>query len=257
MKQSNPILMSIGEVAKTLNITRKIILNYETKGLILPDKKEGTTGNRYYTADSIVRIRTVRTLQKLGLSLDEIHQYYSGDTNLIPLINRLEKLRDELSLNIEKLKERAKTENDLKIQFITIPEQTIYSKTIQSNTIEAKTSILRDTFMEAIKYYGSDTGKLLLFIEHPINNPNEVSYCIVVPSNSTGENIFHLREEKALCIYHHGEYETIPSTRENLIAYAKENNIKLTGICREFFLEGPPHHTDPKNFITQIALIIE
>ena len=40
-------LFSIGEVAKAVGITRKIILNYETKGLITPDQKDGTTGNRY------------------------------------------------------------------------------------------------------------------------------------------------------------------------------------------------------------------
>ena len=257
MKQSNSMLMPIGEVAKTLNITRKIILNYEAKGLISPDKKEGPTGNRYYTADSIVRIRTVRTLQNLGLSLDEIYHYYNGDTDLIPLIERLEKLRDELSLNIEKLKERVKTENDLTVHFIKIPAQTIYRKTIQSNTIENKAIILRETFMEAIKYYGSDTSKRLFFIEHPLENVSDVSYCVAVPSDSTGKNIIHLTEENAICIYYHGGYEEIPSIRKKLIAYAKENNIKLTGICKEFFLEGPPHHTDPKNFITQVTLLIE
>ena len=35
----NDNLFSIGEVAKSIGITRKIILNYEVKGLISPDKK--------------------------------------------------------------------------------------------------------------------------------------------------------------------------------------------------------------------------
>ena len=111
--------------------------------------------------------------------------------------------------------------------------------------------------MEAIKYYGSDTSKRLLYIEHPIQNSNKVSYCIVIPTDSSGENVFHLPEEKAICIYYRGAYDGIPAVKEKLIAYTKENNIKLTGVCREFFLEGPPHHTDPKNFLTQISLIIE
>ena len=33
----NKNLFSIGEIAKAVGITRKIILNYETKGLIQPD----------------------------------------------------------------------------------------------------------------------------------------------------------------------------------------------------------------------------
>ena len=37
----NKNLFSIGEIAKVIGITRKIILNYEAKGLITPDKKDG------------------------------------------------------------------------------------------------------------------------------------------------------------------------------------------------------------------------
>ena len=44
--------LSIGEVAKAINVTRRIILNYEDKGLIQADVKEGTHGNRYYSADT-------------------------------------------------------------------------------------------------------------------------------------------------------------------------------------------------------------
>ena len=91
----NNNLFSIGEIAKAIGITRKIILNYETKGLITPDKKDGTTGNRYYTIDTFTQIRTIRVFQDLGLSLDEIRTYFSDTTDLQPMINRLEKMRDE------------------------------------------------------------------------------------------------------------------------------------------------------------------
>ena len=85
MFQSNNKILSIGEVAKSLGITRRIILNYEDKGLLHADKKEGASGNRYYSLDSVTRIRTIRLLQSFGLSLDEIYAYYNGTTNLIPV----------------------------------------------------------------------------------------------------------------------------------------------------------------------------
>ena len=91
-------LFSIGEIAKAVGITRKTILNYETKGLITPDKKDGITGNRYYTIDTFTQIRTIRVFQDLGLSLDEIREYFDGKSDLQPMINRLEKMRDELNL---------------------------------------------------------------------------------------------------------------------------------------------------------------
>ena len=60
MKGNQKKLFSIGEIAKSIGITRKIILNYEAKGLIQPDKKDGATGNRYYTIDTFTQIRTIR-----------------------------------------------------------------------------------------------------------------------------------------------------------------------------------------------------
>jgi len=119
-------MFTIGEMAKSIGITRKIILNYEAKGLITPDVKDGKNGNRYYTVDTFTKIRTVRILQKLGLSLDEIHAYLDGETDLLPLIRRLEAMRDEINLNIEKLYERANT-NPTQIKEIHIDKQTIYA----------------------------------------------------------------------------------------------------------------------------------
>ena len=72
----NKNLFSIGEIAKAVGITRKTILNYEKKGLIKPDKKDGATGNRYYTIDTFTQVRTIRVFQNLGLSLDEIFAYF-------------------------------------------------------------------------------------------------------------------------------------------------------------------------------------
>ena len=257
MVKTDNKLMSIGEVAKSLNITRRIILNYEDKGLLPPDKKDGANGNRYYTADSVSRIRTIRILQNLGLSLDDIYTYYNGTTDLTPMIERLEKLRDELNLNIEKLKERVKKENDYEIKTVMIPAQTIYRKTMRTSTIEEKKEVLRQIFPVALRRYGSDTSKRMFFIEYPLDDPELVSYCIAIPPESQGENILTLTEEKALCIFYHGGYESIPAVREKLLAYANEHGITLKGSCRNIYLEGPPQHKEPEKFITQVAVLIE
>ena len=36
-------------------LQEKIILNYEAKGLITPDFKDGKNGNRYYTVDTFTK----------------------------------------------------------------------------------------------------------------------------------------------------------------------------------------------------------
>ena len=249
-------LFSIGEVAKAVGITRKTILNYETKGLIKPDKKDGSIGNRYYTIDTFTQIRTIRVFQNLGLSLDEIYEYLNSSADLQPMIKRLEKMRDELNLTIEKLKERTR-EKGGDIKEITIEPQCIYCRTYNATSIADKTNLLRDTALEAMRRYETDTRKRLYFTEHSANAPMDINYCVAIPDGCEGEYVKMIPELKAISFFHHGAYEDIPEVRKKLISYAEENNIKLTGVFRNIYLEGPPQHKDKSKFITQIIAIIE
>lgn len=72
MKKQDDHLFKIGEIAKILGTTRKTILVYEEMGLLTPAIKDENSGYRYYTADNMTRIRSIRSLQTLGLSLSEI-----------------------------------------------------------------------------------------------------------------------------------------------------------------------------------------
>ena len=117
-------LFSIGDAADFVGITRRIILNYEAHGLVFPDKKEDPSGNRYYTIDTLTKIRTIRSLQNLGLSLEEIHGYFDNSNDLLSMVRRLEALRDELNANIKALYERI-NQGFESMEIITIPPQTV------------------------------------------------------------------------------------------------------------------------------------
>ena len=165
-------------------------------------------------------------------------------------------MRDELNLTIEKLKERALKTND-SVKKITIKPQTVYCRSYNATTIADKTNLLRDTALEAMRKYGTDTTRRMYFTEHSVSNPMNVSYCVAVPPESKGEYTKNIPELKAISLFHHGAYENIPEARARLISYAEENSLKLTGIFRSIYLEGPPQHKDKSKFITQIIAIIE
>ena len=108
-----------------------------------------------------------------------------------------------------------------------------------------------------MRMYGTDTTRRLYFTQHSVNDPEMISYCVAVPPESEGEYVESIPTLKAISVFHHGAYENIPEVREKLAVYAKENNLKLTGVFRNLFLEGPPQHKDKSKFITQVIAIIE
>lgn len=252
----NRRLFSIGEISKAVGITRKIILNYEAKGLITPDKKDGDTGNRYYTIDTFTQIRTIRVFQNLGLTLDEIREYFNDKSDLTPMLQRLKKMREELNLTIEKLEERTHEKGNV-IKEISIEQQTIYKRVYNSTSITDKTSLLRDTALEAMRLHGTDITKRMYFTEYYIGAPEEFSCCVAIPQESKGEYVSIVPEFRAISFFHHGAYEDIPEARKRLISYAEENNLTLTGVFRNVYLEGPPQHKDKSKFITQIIATIK
>ena len=255
MKQRQE-LFSIGEIARAVGVTRRMILNYEERGLICPDVKKGDAGNRYYTIDTFTKIRNIRSLQDLGLSLDEIREYFDDSIDLLPLIRRLEKLRDKLNLNIEKLYERASV-MPAQVRKIRVESQLVYRRTYCSDSVTEKTLLLRNTALDAMRAYGTDVTRRMYFIEHPISAPTEASFCIAIPPESEGEFVTLLPPTDALSIYHHGAYEELPAVGERLLEYAAEHKFSPRGTLRHIYLEGPPQHKDPRKFITQVVLPIE
>lgn len=108
-----------------------------------------------------------------------------------------------------------------------------------------------------MRKYGTDTTRRMYFTEYSSSAPDEIFYCVAVPAESKGEYIKKTPELKAISFFHHGAYEDISKARKRLVKYAKDNNLKLTGVFRNLYLEGPPQHKDKSKFITQIIAVIE
>lgn len=251
-------LLSVGEIARTMGLTRRIILNYEAHDLIHADTRgDSNTGYRYYSMDTLARIRTIRTYQKLGLSLDEIKNYLDGSADLTPMLKRLEALRDELEENIAQLRERMKQHKQSEIFFTTLPAYTVYVQRAKDETLERKINRLRDTAYAAVTKHGTDTSKRMYFTESSLNDPDTITYCAAVPKSSKGDEIVEQPETKAIVKYHYGSYTHLPEVRQELLTYAGDHKLQLCGTCRYIYLEGPPQHKDPKNYITLVALLLE
>lgn len=204
MRNNNPHLLSIGEVAKSLHITRRILLNYEDKGLVHPDVKEGKGGNRYYTTDTVTRIRAIRRLQSLGISLDEIKLYFEDKADLREFIGRLENMRDELDLCIEKLRLRVSENEEDVIEVREIPAQTVYIRRCSTPTVAHRMEIFRQVIPEAMRLYGSDSSKRMFLLAYPLEDTDDTRFCVAVPQGSRGDGVEQWEKERAVSVFSMG-----------------------------------------------------
>ena len=121
MQKHNEELFKVGEVTKIMGITRKALLVYEDMGLLIPAVKDEDSGYRYYSADNMIQIRSIRSLQSLGLSLKEVKEYYYDAESIDAPLQRLMDLRAAVDRNIQMLQVRSATCGELTVRRTTLP----------------------------------------------------------------------------------------------------------------------------------------
>jgi len=112
----------IGQLANLVMLSRRTIRYYEEIGLLNSIKRlEG--GKRVYTDQDYQRLKFIKRLKHLGLSLAEMHElediYQIHRTNKKVLPRLLELLED----HVEKIEERIRNLEKLKSEILTYDER--------------------------------------------------------------------------------------------------------------------------------------
>jgi DNA-binding transcriptional MerR regulator len=259
MKKHDENLFQIGEVTKIMGVTRKTLLVFEEMGLLTPAVKDEDSGYRYYSADNMTQIRSIRSLQNLGLSLKEVQEYYYDTENIDAHLQRLMDLRATLDRNIQMLQVRSAKRGDLTVHKTSLPQQVCFCRQYQCKDVLEAANNLRDTYIAAAR-----TGKMSMvsrmFTMRMTQSPEvlDLLCCIPVDSSFDGPERREFAETPALCIYYRGPYEGTAAAMQALMKHVKENNIETTGPFRSIFLEGPPNRgKNSEDYITQIAVPIK
>lgn len=112
---------SVGEAAKAAHTTSETLRHYDRIGLVKPSKKDEWTNYRYYTKQDIIRLNTVRALQLMDLSLQEIKKVLEYDDleKIIDFLMQAEKKADEKIAALQYSKSKiklAKADYERKLQ---------------------------------------------------------------------------------------------------------------------------------------------
>ena len=258
MKKHDDSLFQIGEVTKILGVTRKALLVYENMGLLTPAVKDESSGFRYYSADNMTQIRSIRSLQALGLSLKEVAEYYYNTENMDRLLQRLYELREMLDRNIQMLQVRSAKHGDFTVHKTVLPRQVCFCRKYRCKDVAEAAIKLRDTYIAAAR-----TGKMSMaarmFTVRMTDNPDtlDLMCCIPVDESFDGVERMEFAETPGLCIYYRGPYEGTSEAMRALMKHINENGVETAGRLRSVYLEGPPSRGDNSaDYITQIAVPI-
>jgi len=93
-----PGYMSVGEIAKKMNVTVRTLQYYDKEGVLSPSA-ESAGGRRLYTDKDIVRLHQVQAMKYLGFSLEDIK-------NKLPTINTPQEVSSVLAKQAKGLREQ-------------------------------------------------------------------------------------------------------------------------------------------------------
>lgn len=251
-------LFRIGEVTKIMGVTRKTLLVYEAAGLLTPAVKDEESGYRYYSADNMTQIRSIRSFQELGLSLKEIAAYYYDTECIDDHLQRLTELRTTLEHNIQMLQVRAAKRGDLTVRRTVLPHQVCFCREYSCADVAEATNRLRDTYIAAART-GQMSMRTRMFTMRMNRDPAKLDLmcCIPVVDSFDGPERMEFVEAQALCIYYRGPYEGTATAIEALSRYVETHSVETTGVFRSIYLEGPPNRGEHSgDYITQVAVPI-
>ena len=273
---SYKIKLKIGEFSRLMQVTVKTLRHYEQKGLLIPDEVDEWTGYRYYNISQMLKLNSIRQLQQLGFTLDEIKNLFDDESH-IPSVEQL----------TEKIEE---TERQLKLlitrrnQLLELIDSRKKIKTMEKFSIESLPEIIVASHREIISDYsalgmlcytviGPEMQRLgckcpppgyCFTVEHNKEyTPTDIDieYCEQVEEMGNDSNIIQFKKlpsvPKALCMKHYGPYERFYESFTKAFAYMDEHGYEIADKPRTCYIDGIWNQEDTEKWLSIIQIPIK
>ena len=272
--------LKIGEFSQMMQVTVKTLRHYEQKGLLLPDEVDEWTGYRYYSLDQMQKLQSIRDLQRLGFSLDEIKDLYD-DVSHTPSVRQL---TEKIKKTEQQLKQLIARRIARRNRLLDWRDSRKEMKTMEKFSIQSLPEIIVASHREVIPNYaaigpmcyekiGPEMQRLgckcpppgyCFTIEHNKEyTPTDIDieYCEQVEEMGTDSAIIQFKRlpavPKALCMKHVGPYERFYESYTEAFRYMEEQGYKVAGQHRTCYIDGAWNQEDPEKWLSVIQIPIE
>ncbi|MBO7595873.1 MAG: MerR family transcriptional regulator [Bacteroidales bacterium] len=273
---SNKTKLKIGEFSQMMQVTVKTLRHYEQKGLLLPDEVDEWTGYRYYSIEQMQKLQSIRDLQSLGFSLDEIKELYDDDSHTPSVRQMDEKIKEtELQLNqliarrnrlLEWKNSRKQITKMEKFNIQSLPEIIVASHREVIPNYEALGPMCYEKIGPEMQRLGCKCPKpgYCFTVGHNgeyTPTDIDIEYCEQVEEIGTDSAIIKFKKlpaiPKALCMKHIGPYEKFYESFIETFKYMEQNGYKIAGQPRTSYVDGPWNQDDPEKWVSIIQIPIE
>ena len=268
--------LKIGEFSQMMQVTVKTLRHYEQKGLLLPDEVDEWTGYRYYSIEQMQKLNTIRDLQRLGFSLDEIKELYDYGSYTPSIRKITEKIREtdeQLKLLLARRRQLLDWRNSRKeikimekFSIQSLPEIIVASHREIIPNYEALGAICVNKIAPEMQRLGCKCPPpgYCFTIEHNKEyKPTDIDieYCEQVEELGTDSAIIQFKTlpaiPKALCMKHYGPYDRFYESYVELFKYIDEQGYKIIGQHRTCYVDGPWNQEDEEKWLSILQIPIE
>lgn len=257
-------LFSVSQVTKSCSVSRATLLRLEKRGLIVPVFIDPESGYRYFDNHNITRILQIRHLLTIGLSYDEIHEYF--DTNgtseklLVTLEQRMyatRRMYEEMSLRIAK-------KESLTFETVSLPKYVCYSREYPGGKAQEKYTAMYALYHEAIENGLRPLSSEPLFTINKswgLFGEKEDTFicCIPLEPDSAPAGALVLENCRAFSCLYYGSYDSIPDVMKLFSEKVNELGLKPTGYPRVLGIVAPytAREFKAENYVSRIVIPIE
>lgn len=267
MKQ-NSMKLTTAQFAKIHEVNKRTLHYYDSIGLFSPESK-GENGYRYYDISQSIDFEYIRMLKELNMTIEEIQEYFQNPApdKFLKIANAKEKEIDNEIKRLQHTKTILQTKkeqllfceslNEQKIRIEECSEEKIYVLPFDfaDNDISKAFSYVKDKW--SIEQIRMGIGGFISLDKVKNNNFEKYDGLFTPVLEKSDElDVLTITKGKYLCGYQKGTWDKLPDMYKKMLAFAKANNLKLTGYAyeqglNEFVISAP------EEYVTKIMIKIE
>ena len=268
----NSRILTAGEFAKIVGVTKHTLFHYDEIGLFRPEKK-GDNGYRYYSMAQIEVFDVIHTLKDLDMPLSEIREYLDrrSPETLLELLDKEQEIVEQKEKRLKRTKEwiigkrklikETETIDTEAVELLEMPA--VYEVFVRMNTADEKIWAMETgRLLDMCEAFGIKGVKGIGYMQ-PFNSIKEGLYnsyekaYVVTERDIPGAGCVKRSAGTYLAAYHVGHWQTLNEAYERMLAYAESAGLTLCGGCYEdYLLDGLTQKTE-EEYVTRVSCRID